>query len=264
MEEARIRREPPRFRAVSVGRVEPITPRLSRVVLTGPELEGLVVDQPAASIRLLLPDAGSDVVPSMKWNGNEFLLADGGRPTIRTLTPRRFDATACELDVEIVLHGPGRASTWAATARAGDPAAVSGTGRGYAVDPEARRYVVLGDETAIPAIGQVLDALPAAASVDVHGEVAQPEARMVLGGHASTVVTWHQLPSGEAPGATLSAAIRAAELRPETKVWAAGEAAAMQRIRRHLFDERGMGRVGTWIRGYWKHGRSGDAAGDDD
>jgi NADPH-dependent ferric siderophore reductase len=41
-------------------------------------------------------------------------------------------------------------------------------------------------------------------------------------------------------------------------LWVAGEAAAMQRIRRHLFENRGLPRAHTWVRGYWKHGRSGD------
>jgi NADPH-dependent ferric siderophore reductase len=39
-------------------------------------------------------------------------------------------------------------------------------------------------------------------------------------------------------------------------VWAAGEAAAMQRIRKHLFDERNAPRDHTTVRGYWKHGRT--------
>jgi NADPH-dependent ferric siderophore reductase len=46
-------------------------------------------------------------------------------------------------------------------------------------------------------------------------------------------------------------------------VWAAGEAAAMQRIRRHLFDEREVPRAQATVRGYWKHGRRGDASADD-
>jgi NADPH-dependent ferric siderophore reductase len=42
-------------------------------------------------------------------------------------------------------------------------------------------------------------------------------------------------------------------------VWVAGEAAAMQRIRRHLFEDRGLSRAQASVRGYWKHGRGGDA-----
>jgi NADPH-dependent ferric siderophore reductase len=54
------------------------------------------------------------------------------------------------------------------------------------------------------------------------------------------------------------AAVKATEIAPGERVWAAGEAAAVQRIRRHLFEERGMARPHTTVRGYWKHGRTGD------
>ena len=40
-------------------------------------------------------------------------------------------------------------------------------------------------------------------------------------------------------------------------MWAAGEAAAVQRIRKLLFDERGVPRSQATIRGYWKVGRDG-------
>ena len=41
-------------------------------------------------------------------------------------------------------------------------------------------------------------------------------------------------------------------IEPDTRVWAAGEAGAMQRIRRHLFEERNLPRSRASIRGYWK------------
>lgn len=82
----RARREPPRFRRVALRRVEPLSPHMTRITLAGTDLEGLTVTLPAASVRLLLPSPGTRelIVPS--WNGNEFLLTDGARPTIR---PRR-------------------------------------------------------------------------------------------------------------------------------------------------------------------------------
>src|SRR5437762_14058928 len=106
------------------------------------------------------------------WTGNEFLLPDGRRPTIRTFTPRRLDPQALELDLEIVVHGDGAASEWAATAAPGDPAAVSGPGRGYAFEPDAPAFLLAGDETAIPAISQLLEVLPADRPVPAHIEVA--------------------------------------------------------------------------------------------
>jgi NADPH-dependent ferric siderophore reductase len=258
----RLRREPPAFRHVEVRRIERLTPRLVRVTLGGAELAGFTVDQPAASVRVLLPTPGGTdlVVPS--WNGNEFLLPDGRRPTIRTLTPWRVDPDALELDVGIVVHGGGVASDWALSAEAGDSAAISGPGRGYTVDGDAPAYLVAGDETALPAITQVLDAVPDETPVQVRVEVAHPDGRLALLEHAGSTIDWCDLAPGAPPGDALDTAVRDVELTDGTRVWAAGEAAAMQRIRRHLFDDRGLPRAHTSVRGYWKHGRAGD--GDDD
>ena len=259
MTSRRVRREPPAFRTVEVSRVERLSPRMARVTLAGPELEGFDVDQPAASVRLLLP--GDDlVVPT--WNGNEFLLPDGRRPTLRTFTPRRFEPATPELDVDVVLHGRGAASTWAETAASGDRVALSGPGRGYVIDHDAPAFLLGGDETAIPAIGQLLEVLPPERPVNVHIEVAHPDARLGLPEHPKATVEWHELLPGASPGDALVAAVCSIDLTPGTRVWVAGEAAAVQRIRKHLFGDAGLPRSQTTIRGYWKHGRTGDA--DDD
>jgi len=71
-----------------------------RVTLAGSELEGLTVELPAASVRLLLSSRGAHELAIPSWNGNEFLLSDGRRPDIRTFTPRRVDPTDVELDLE--------------------------------------------------------------------------------------------------------------------------------------------------------------------
>ncbi len=229
-----------------------------RVTLAGEELGGLVVEQPAASVRMLLPSPGSDELVVPQWNGNEFLLPDGRRPTIRTFTPWRVDPDALELDVGIVVHGGGAASEWAQSARPGDPAAISGPGRGYAVDREAPAFFVAGDETALPAITQVLDALPAETPVQVRVELGHADGRLELPERAGADVEWRVLDAGAAPGEALGAAVHDAELVPGTRVWVAGEAAGVQRIRRYLFEERGIPRAQTAVRGYWKHGRAGD------
>ena len=229
-----------------------------RVTFAGPELEGLTVDEPAASVRLLLPPPGVDepVVPT--WNGNEFLLPDGQRATIRTFTPRRSDPEALALDLEIVVHGGGAASEWADVTAPGKPAAISGPGRGYTIDADAPAFFLAGDETAIPAISQLLEVLPSA-PVQVRIEVAHPDARLGLPDHPRATVQWCDLAPGAAPGDALFAATVAADLDPGAKVWVAGEAAAVQRVRRHLFEDRGLPRVQASVRGYWKHGRTGGA-----
>jgi NADPH-dependent ferric siderophore reductase len=230
-----------------------------RVTFAGPELGGLRVDEPAASVRLLLPSPGTTELVMPAWNGNEFLLPGGRRPVIRTFTPLRADGEAFELDLEVVVHGGGAASQWVAAAQPGAPAAISGPGRGYAVDPEAPAFLLAGDETAIPAITQLLDMLPAAKPVQVLVEVAAPDARLALPDRPGTEIGWLDLPPGAPPGDTLVAAVQGVDIAPGTRVWAAGEAAAVQRIRRHLFEERGLPRPQATVRGYWKHGRAGDA-----
>ena len=75
-------------------------------------------------------------------------------------------------------------------------------------------------------------------------------------------MTWCDLATGAPPGGVIVSAVTAAELTPDVRVWAAGEAAAMQRLRRHLFDERGLARSQVVVRGYWKQGRQGDPAGE--
>lgn len=234
------------------------SPRLVRITLGGDELEGFEVDQPAASVRVLLPSPGSDDLVMPEWNGNEFLLPDGRRPVIRTFTPRRADPSERELDIEVVLHGHGAASEWAASVAPGAPAAVSGPGRGYDVDPAAPAFVLAGDETALPAIEQLLEVLPDGVPVQVHVEIADASARLPLAERDGVDVTWHELVAGAPPGDALVAAMRGAVIDPDSRVWVAGEAAAVQRIRRHLFDERGLTRAEATVRGYWKHGRAGD------
>lgn len=257
----RLRREPPSFRGVTVRRVERLGPRMVRLTFSGPDLASLTPDDPAASVRLLLPSPGGRELVMPSWNGNEFLLPDGRRPVIRTFTPLRVTAGPDELDLEIVVHGAGASSSWADAAGPGAVAAISGPGRGYAIDQDAPAFLLAGDETAIAAIGQLLASLPEGPPVQVHLEVASPEARLPLAQHPHTAVEWHDLPAGAPPGDALVAAVRGADLAPGARVWVAGEAAAVQRIRRHLFEERGLSRAHATVRGYWKHGRAG--AGDD-
>ena len=256
MSAVRARREPASFRRCVVSEVEELSPRMLMIRLVGSELVGFTVDKPTASVRLLVPPSGEAELVLPTWNGNEFLDADGGRPTLRTFTPLRVDAGAGSLDLEIVRHGGGSVSSWAEQASPGDPAAISGPGRGYEVALEAPAFLLAGDETAIPAIAQLLGAIPAEIPVAVHIELTRPDAKLPLGEAANVSVHWHVAAPADAAGTRLIAAVRAAEIAPGTRIWAAGEAASVQAIRKHLFDDRAIPRGHASIRGYWKRRRS--------
>ena len=256
----RARREPPSFRLAAVDSVTRLGPWMARVTLSGPGLEGFTVDQPAASVRLLLPPAPGRPLVVPVWNGNEFLLPDGARPTLRTFTPRhvRHDG----IDLDIVVHAGGAASTWVEAAACGDPVAISGPGRGYTIDADAPAFLLAGDESAIPAIGQLLEVLPSGRPVRVEVEVAHPDACLPFPERPGTDVGWHVRRAGAAPGDALVPAVCRSDLVPGTRVWVAGEAAAVQRIRRHLFEQQGLPHAQATVRGYWKNGSRGDVPGD--
>lgn len=244
----RLRRPPPAFRRGRVVAVERRTPRLVRLTIAGEELVGFDAPEPAASLRLLLPRGGPGTsleVPS--WEGNEFLFADGTRPPIRTLTPLAPDAGRGRVDVEVVLHGDGALARWADAEPVGDEVAISGPGRGYEVDPDLGRLLVAGDESAGPAIAQLLDRLPTATEVTVIVEVDDHDARPPLPERPGTEVVWCD---------SMVDAVADRGIPVGTQVWAAGEAAVVQRLRR-LVADLGIPRADTTIRGYWKQGRTG-------
>jgi NADPH-dependent ferric siderophore reductase len=223
---------------------------MMRLTLGGDELSGFAIADPAASVRLLLPVGGELVMPT--WERNVFLLPDGGRAPIRTFTPRRFDTMTNEVTLDVVIHEAGAASDWVQRAGPGDPAALSGPGRGYTVDPAHSAHVLAGDETAIPAIGQLLEALPYDQPIHAVIEIRNREARLPMPHHPLARVDWLERDDSDDPGDVLMGAITGLAIEPGTAVWAAGEAASMYLIRQHLFDEREVPGSAATVRGYWK------------
>jgi NADPH-dependent ferric siderophore reductase len=103
-------------------------------------------------------------------------------------------------------------------------------------------------------VGQLLATLPADRPVRAGIEARSPEAIRILPERPGSQVEWRVLPEGAPPGSAQLEYVRSTALEPGVRIWAAGEAAAMQRIRRHLFDDRGVDRSHTMVRGYWKRG----------
>ena len=179
------------------------------------------------------------------------MAAGQPRPTIRTYTVRRFDATAGELDVDFVLHeGHGPAAAWARDARPGAWVGVSEPGGRYVVDSDADFHLVIGDESALPAVATVLDALPAGVPALAYLEVADAAEEQDLPGGAAV----HWVHRGSRPaGAPLVDAVRAAELPgARGQAWLSGESACVRDLRRHLLDDRKLDRRAVYATGYWR------------
>lgn len=239
-------------RLLQVRRSEQVTPSMIRVTLAGDELAGFTGDGPDRRIKMFFPVPGQErpAVPRASTGGPVWPAGEA-RPAIRTYTVRRFDAAAGELDVDFVLHaGHGPAAAWAREARPGAWVGVSEPGGRYEPDPSVDFHVLIGDETALPAVATVLDALgpDGTARAMTFIEVADPDEEQELG----CSVTWvHR--DGRRPGEPLVDAVRAAVFPAgRGQAWLSGESGCVRDLRRHLIEERGIDRRLVYATGYWR------------
>jgi len=257
-------RHPLKFRLLQVKQVRALTPHLIRVTLTGDDLHDFVSASFDDHIKVFFPEPGADkpTLPQAGPDGPVF--PEGKRPTARDFTPRRFDREARELDIEFAMHEAGPAATWAAQAKVGQYLGVGGP-RGSLVIPTGFDWhLLIGDDTALPAIARRLEELPAGTRAAAVIEVADPSARIEFTTQAELHLVWCYRGDADGQSNTQSAARGEALLHAvrdtylpengEGYVWAAGEAAAMRAVRQHLCGERGVDKKRIRAASYWKLG----------
>jgi NADPH-dependent ferric siderophore reductase len=248
----RRRRKPPK--PVEVVSVSSVSPRLVSVLVTGDELDAYLDAAPTSHIKVFLPAEGQHApsLPRATPDGT-VVEGDGPRPVVRTYTPRRYDPASKTLEIQFLLHGEGPASEWAKRAKPGDKLGVAGPGGRFSLEPAAEHWWLAADESALPAVGTLLEALPEAAAVEVHLEVDGADDEIELNGPAKTTVTWHHRQPG-VYSQTLAAAARDTEIPDGARIWVACESAAMRDIRRYLTRDRGIAVDRLVTRGYWRAG----------
>lgn len=256
--------------------LERLTPHMVRVTLGG-DLGGFLPVAPDQQVKLFFarPGHGLDELPAplaggdvMTWYQAYLAVPEKRRPWMRTYSVRRYRPSRGELDVDFVLHsagagaGVGPASRWAATARVGDELGLVGPAPSHFRTPGPHDWRLLaGDETALPAIGALLEALPAGLPVRVFVEVADPAAEQPLPTAAAARVRWlHRAGRPAGTGTGLVDAVRAAKLPAGPMfAWVAGEASAVRAVRRHLVTERGVDKRQIAFTGYWRRQLTQDA-----
>jgi NADPH-dependent ferric siderophore reductase len=176
------------------------------------------------------------------------------RPTMRSYTVRRFDPEAGELDIDFVLHEtPGPAAAWAAAAAPGDQLILVGPSPAYEPDPSASQHVLIGDESALPAIEVILSELDAGARVLVFCEVADAGEQEPLTSAARLDLRWvHR--GGCGYGERLVGEVRAAgaDIDADADVWVAAERGSVAALRSYLLGERGLPRERVRPTTYWR------------
>lgn len=304
------------FEVVEVRSVERVSPAFVRLELGGDCLADFgvpgdrVLDQ---RIKLVFPDARGHVLDpdavGDDWWGYLQSRPEDERCAVRTYTVRDVRGTGVDtrLVVDVVLHddhsgdgtGLGPGARWAGAAQVGDRVVLLAPRRGHVFggiefDPgDARRLVIVGDETAVPAVHGILRDLPDDAVGAAFLEV--PATADILDdvrGPAGVEVVW--LPRNGAPrgervhaavldhlGVPAAGPLEVGEVDPdlwETPVysssgeplasvstlveddlagiyaWIAGESATVTALRRHLVKERGVDRRHVAFMGYWREG----------
>ena len=236
-------------RELEVKRVRDVTTGMRRVTLTGAQLDAFISNgfaQPAFrtagfddDVKLVFCYPGDDapVLPIQKDGSIEF--PKGKRPLAKSYTVRHFDAAAGELDIDFVKHGTGVATTWALRCKPGDRVHVAGPARSAFLPRDIDWMLVAGDETALPAIGRLLEEAPAGLRVQAFVEVTEPAHQQEFTTEADATVTW-LFRGTAAPGTTtlLIDAVRAAQWWPgEVYAWVSGETMSVKPLRRHLVDQ---------------------------
>lgn len=255
----RPRRSRPRVFAARVTAAAWVTPGMRRLTIAAPELADYAPLGPDEYLGLLLP--GSEDAPLALPDAERAdairaavaELPEEVRPQLRWYTLRGHRPAAAEIDVDFVVHGDeGPGTRFARRARPGSALGIRECTALYDPPPGVRTRLIVGDESAIPAIARILE-VPAN-GVRTHVVIETGDRRDRQPGLGAEVV-W--VDRDGRPGAALERAVRAAALPGRIDyAWVCAERAGVQRIRRHLVDDRGVAKSRIVFSGYWRLGEA--------
>jgi len=236
-------------RKLEVLRVVDLTPRMRRITLGGPELAGFISLGTDDHVKLLFPQNAEQAaaLETMVLGAGK---DNGPMPEMRDYTPRRYDLEKLELDIDFVLHGDGPASTWAEQAQPGQFLHIGGP-RGSMIVPDIfDSYLLIGDETALPAIARRLEGLAANRKALVVIEVENGAEQQALESAAQVNVIWVLREGGKD---NLLTTVKQLQVpKGNLYAWVATETKVSRQIRRVLLDEHGLNEQFVKAVGYWR------------
>jgi len=217
-----------KLREVTVARINRVSPGFASITFQGEALADFTSLSFDDHVKFMFNDANGEQVR-------------------RDYTPRRVDTDAREIDIEFALHGHGGAAEWARNATIGQRAIIGGP-RGSMILPLAMDWhLLIGDDSALPAVTRRLEELPADARV-VAVLLVNAANRRTLVTRADARIHW--VDSDDA----LLQVLKDLPLQPGAGLaWGGGEAALMARVRQVLV-ETGMPRQAARVSAYWKRG----------
>lgn len=214
-----------------------LTPHMHRIQLTAPELAGFGYQ------------SGQDVML--------LVAAEGKRPLRRRYTIRSFDPGSLLLTLDVVLHGDGPGERWVRSARPGDSIEGIGPRGKITTSPAADWHLFMGDESALPAIFAMTEALPGDADATLVVEVPEPADEQELSSPARTYLSWlHRMDGPAGDPALLAAEAAEVELPPgRGHAYLLGEARVVLALR-EILARRGLADDQVSPKAYWGRGRA--------
>lgn len=243
-------------RIATVLRREQLSRSMVRVVLGGPGLDGFPgIEHSDAYVKLVLLHPAADYPSPLDLDAVRETHPPEHWPRLRTYTVRQWDGAAGQLTIDVVVHGDrGVAGPWAAAVRPGEQIHLLGPGGGYVPDPSADWHLLIGDESALPAIAAALEHLSAGARGQAFIEVSGADDEQAMTHPDGVALTWVHRGTADI-GTKLFAAVRQSNLPPgRMHGFVHGEAGLVKQFRRWLRIERGVAAQDLSISGYWRIG----------
>ena len=238
---------PPNFRLARFVSREQISPNFLRLTLGCEAVGGLLGG--GMHFRLAIPPQGrAPVWPRLGAAGRTVWPKGDDALHNPAYTFVEVDPQAGRFSFDLFLHEGGSAAEWALSAEPGDEVGVAGPGGG--TPPPGDFLLMAGDETALPAIRQILQTSPADRRGQVFIAIADPSDRVDIAAPAGIEVAW--LTRGEAGrlwDEILAVPFPAAG---ESRfVWIAAERELARKARLHFRDTLGVPLEETYISAYW-------------
>ena len=184
------------------------------------------------------------------------LSEQSGRRVKRRYTIRHYRRDVDEMDLDVLLHGAGPGARWGAAAGPGEIVRFQGP-RGKLELRPAPWHLLVGDESAIPAIASICEALPTGERATAVIEVGEPADQLPV----LADVRWVHRGEAAAGGSEwLAAALEALVVPADARAYLLGETRAMVALRA-LLERRGITHESIFVKGYWNLGRPDRIAG---
>ncbi len=248
--------------ALRVTGKEYVTPHYIRVYLTGEDAGLLANTTVGINNKILIPPTGVDKIYFSDPKSEP--VPEHLRPVMRTYTHRGIDVEKNEVWIDFVAHGDeGPASAWAIAAEPGDVLGVMMKDGKRELYTKADNYLLVGDATALPVLGAILEDLPPTAKGQCIIEVYGKEDEQQLQTRADIDFTWlHNAQPQQ--GSRLAEVVKSMPLPEDDRfAYVAAEFSTVKEIRRYLRKEQDWQHTELYAYSYWKAGVAEDKSSTD-